>query len=87
MFDKFHAIVARAIVSVVALVAFAIELLIRAVCLVVALALYLFFALSAPLWSNVNVSWCGSFIEWSFSLNFRMTLKVARAYFNALGLK
>ena len=87
MFNKFHAIVARAIVSVVAFIAFAIELPIRVGCLGVALALYLFFALSAPLWTNVNMSWCGSFIEWSFSFNFRMTLKVARAYFNALGLK
>lgn len=86
MFDKFHKIFAWIIVLVVGLIMFVVELPIKVVCFLTALVLYVFFSISAPLWVNFDMGWCGAFIEWSFTLKFRLALKAMRVYYKALGL-
>lgn len=87
MFEKFHKIFAWIIVFSVGLICAIIELPIKVVCFITALAFYVFFSITAPLWNNFDMGWCGSFIEWSFTLKFRLALKAMRAYHKALGLK
>ena len=86
MFEKFHKIFAWIVVFSVGLICASIELPIKVMCFITALVFYVFFSITAPLWINFDMGWCGSFIEWSFTLKFRFALKAIRAYHRALGL-
>lgn len=84
--EKFHTTFAWIVVLTVGLIVSIVELPIKAICFIVALVLYTLFSLTAPLWVNTNISWCGDFIMWSFSIKCRIALKVMKAYAKALGL-
>ena len=86
MTDRFHRPFSWVIVLTIGLIVCIIEAPIKMISFLTALVLYIVFSITAPLWIKTNLGWCGDFINWSFSLKFRMAIKVMRAYCKALGL-